>query len=243
VRPYPSYRWPYGAPYRPLSPYHPGDRDFGSVEPYDRGGVGTYRTVCVRLCDGFYFPLSYATTRSGLARDADSCTASCGAEARLFYYPTAGGEIESAVDLTGFAYGELPNAFKYRKRLVQGCRCRPQPWTETELQRHRAYAEQGTQTAGGGEAPLPGSEPGTPRQTVGAGEGAGTSAEPSSTRGAAAEPVHRAPVDDTRVIQRPAPVARQAPQPFWPFGNGGSTWGSNTSRYVWPGDRYGFPNY
>ena len=45
------------------------------------------------------------------------------------------------VDLTGMAYSTLPNAFKYRKTLVEGCRCRPQPWSEAELQRHRAYAQ------------------------------------------------------------------------------------------------------
>ena len=39
------------------------------------------------------------------------------------------------------AYAALPNAFKYRKTLVEGCRCRPQPWSEAELQRHRGYAQ------------------------------------------------------------------------------------------------------
>ena len=27
----------------------------------DRREGGTYRTLCVRLCDGFYFPISYST--------------------------------------------------------------------------------------------------------------------------------------------------------------------------------------
>ena len=44
------------------------------------------------------------------------------------------------VDLTGRAYGSYPTAFKYRKTLVEGCGCRPQPWSETERARHRAYA-------------------------------------------------------------------------------------------------------
>src|SRR6185369_3937727 len=34
---------------------------------------GQYRTLCVRLCDGFYFPISFATTRGQLADDARKC--------------------------------------------------------------------------------------------------------------------------------------------------------------------------
>src|SRR5690606_29512315 len=30
---------------------------------------GTYRTVCVRLCDGFFFPISFATTPDRFGAD------------------------------------------------------------------------------------------------------------------------------------------------------------------------------
>ncbi len=99
----------------------------------------TYRTLCVRLCDGYYFPISAAAPGSSLSRDADRCAASCGAEARLFYHPSDGGGAETMVDLTGMAYSALPNAFRYRKTLVEGCSCRPQPWSEAEAERHRHY--------------------------------------------------------------------------------------------------------
>jgi hypothetical protein len=154
ARPYPNYGRPYGSsgpygmsPYRspypslfgiPYSPYRP-NAGFDEDQAFVQGGA--VRTLCVRMCDGFYFPISYATPRSSLSRDADTCSASCGAEARLFYHPTIGGDVETMVDLNGMAYGAMPNAFKYRKTLVEQCRCRPQPWSETELQRHRAYAE------------------------------------------------------------------------------------------------------
>ena len=103
--------------------------------------VTTYRTLCVRLCDGFYFPISPATPQSRFARDADVCSASCGSEARLFYHPNVGGNVDTMVDLTGMAYSALPNAFKYRQAVVPSCRCRPQPWSEAEHERHRAYTE------------------------------------------------------------------------------------------------------
>src|SRR4029079_1162684 len=105
---YPSAR-PNPYPYQGYSPYRsiyvwPSPRPFDYQEPYQReegGRAGTYRTLCVRMCDGFYFPVSSATNGAGLSRDADACNASCGVEARLFYYPNAGGDIESMVDLTG----------------------------------------------------------------------------------------------------------------------------------------------
>jgi hypothetical protein len=96
----------------------------------------------VRLCDGYYFPISGAATHGSLARDADACAASCGAEARLFYHPKGDGDVDGMVDLTGMAYSSLPNAFKYRTGLVESCRCRPQPWSDAERQRHRGYTSE-----------------------------------------------------------------------------------------------------
>ena len=86
----------------PHSPYRlsPG----GFFSPTRPGGdepaqhpemVTTYRTLCVRLCDGFYFPISPATPQSRFARDADACSASCGSEARLFYHPNVGGNVDT----------------------------------------------------------------------------------------------------------------------------------------------------
>ena len=34
---------------------------------------GTYRTVCDRVCDGYYFPISATGTRSRLKQDARVC--------------------------------------------------------------------------------------------------------------------------------------------------------------------------
>ena len=108
------------------SPYaYPGYRPDASAAA--NPSIGTYRTLCVRLCDGFYFPISFATPEAGLARDAEQCRASCGLEARLFYHLNPGGSVETMMDLTGSAYSALPTAFKYRKSLVAGCLCQRQP--------------------------------------------------------------------------------------------------------------------
>jgi hypothetical protein len=111
---------------------HAPDGSPGGVYPGDRSDVAgpsvpaTYRTLCVRLCDGFYFPISFAVPESGFNRDAEQCRASCGPEARLFYHLNPGGSVETMFDLAGRAYSALPTAFTYRKTLVAGCSCRPQ---------------------------------------------------------------------------------------------------------------------
>lgn len=124
--------------------------NFGRMGPagygseYEGGGweedYGTYRTLCVRLCDGFYFPISDGVRRERLYNDSHACSQRCEGEARLFYYPTAGGSVETMVDLTGRRYADLPNAFHYRKALVNGCACKPAPWSAQEAARHQRYA-------------------------------------------------------------------------------------------------------
>ncbi len=102
---------------------------------------GKYTTMCVRMCDGFYFPISHSTSRGGFSRDAAACQDRCAnVEARLFYRPASSSEMKDAVDLTGRVYGRLPIAFKHRKTYVKGCTCRPAPWSAAERVRHRSYA-------------------------------------------------------------------------------------------------------
>ncbi len=131
VSPY-GYRAPLFSPYR--SPSHP-----GSEEPV-QSRTGAYRTLCVRMCDGFYWPISNAVSRNRFHRDANTCRASCGEEARLFYHPASQGDVSEMVDLTGRAYVKLPTAFRYRKALSDSCKCKPDPWAQSELDRHQRYA-------------------------------------------------------------------------------------------------------
>ncbi len=121
---------------RPI-PLTPSQYLASRAEP-DRGPK--FRTVCVRTCDGYYFPVSNATTRRNFERDARSCSASCGDQGRLFYAPDSD-QPDKLVDLSGRNYTELPNAFRYRKSLISGCACKPMPWSEEALARHRQYAE------------------------------------------------------------------------------------------------------
>ena len=102
--------------------------------------AGTYRTMCVRLCDGYYFPISFSATRDRLARDAKTCESSCGGQARLFIYRNPGADVEDMVDLRGQPYRQLSKAFLYRTEYVPQCRCKPNPWDAEAQERHRMYA-------------------------------------------------------------------------------------------------------
>ncbi len=90
-----------------------------------RAGGGTYRTLCVRTCDGYYFPISFKVTRSKFNTDSMVCLQSCtGGEARLFVHRNPGQELSGAVDLRCNRDVDLDNAFRYRKELVEGCGCK-----------------------------------------------------------------------------------------------------------------------
>jgi hypothetical protein len=126
-----SARNPFGLGSRPYDP----DDDEG-----DRRAYGTYRTVCVRLCDGYYFPVSFAVPAEHLERDRALCENRCGAQGRLFVHRNPGGAIEEAQDLSGRPYRQLKTAFLYRTEYVASCTCQPQPWDQASLDRHRLYA-------------------------------------------------------------------------------------------------------
>ena len=86
---------------------------------------GTFRTVCVRTCDGYYFPISYATSSDRFRDDEQTCQRMCPAsEVSLYSYHNPGEEIAQAVSLNGRPYSELPTAFEYRKKFNAACSCR-----------------------------------------------------------------------------------------------------------------------
>lgn len=100
---------------------------------------GSYRTVCVRTCDGYYWPISHSVTRDGFASDARQCESSCAGEAKLYFQSRHDPDPKSMVDLEGKPYTELKTAFLYRRTLTAGCGCRPAPWSVAERFRHHEY--------------------------------------------------------------------------------------------------------
>jgi hypothetical protein len=101
--------------------------------PRAANGAQTYRTLCVRLCDGFYFPVSFSTLPSHFEQDADVCSSHCAAPSELYYYPNPGGAVDQSVALkTQEPYSKLKFAFRYRKEYVNGCSCKAADYVPPE---------------------------------------------------------------------------------------------------------------
>jgi len=107
---------------------------------------GTFRTVCVRTCDGAYFPISFATMPARFPDDERTCKALCpAAEATLFTYRNPGEDINQAVSINGQPYASSPNAFRYRQEFNPSCACKAagQTWSDAlKSIDDRAAAEQ-----------------------------------------------------------------------------------------------------
>lgn len=92
------------------------------------GSGGRLRTVCVRTCDGGFFPVTSGASPLDFRRDQRVCARLCPqTETELFYQAldsVDSGEMVSTV--TGRLYRQLPAAFAYRTRGLpkpQACGC------------------------------------------------------------------------------------------------------------------------
>lgn len=112
------------------------DRLFGTNSGSPPAGQpmgNTYRTICVRTCDGFYFPVSYAVTQDHFREDELTCQRMCpAADVQLYTYHNPGEDVSQAISLNGRLYTELPTAFRYRTALTAQCSCRRpgQSWAD-----------------------------------------------------------------------------------------------------------------
>jgi hypothetical protein len=80
------------------------------------------RAVCVRLCDGSFFPLSAATGDNEAA-----CARQCpGAPTKVFFLASGSDQIDDAVSGDGQHYTALPVAFHYRLAVEYTCACKSQ---------------------------------------------------------------------------------------------------------------------
>jgi hypothetical protein len=102
-----------------------GDSPRGSANQFGNLPFATYRTLCVRLCDGYYFPVSFSTLPNHFQRDSDACQSQCAAPAELYYHQNPGGSVEQMVSANNQQpYTGLKSAWRYRKEYVHGCSCK-----------------------------------------------------------------------------------------------------------------------
>jgi Protein of unknown function (DUF2865) len=119
------------SPARPVAP------------PLGAGPYARFRTRCVRLCDGYYFPLSYGTDASDFGAEQQSCQSSCSSPAELFYEQSGDDDPSHMISVAGRPYDDLPNAYRYRRQYIESCRCHPEPWSaaaQAEYQRRAVMA-------------------------------------------------------------------------------------------------------
>lgn len=98
----------------------------------EKARLGGRTAICVRTCDGFFFPVNF----EGLtARDEHSqvCQALCPGADTMVMYMRLGAEIETAATRDGQAYTAFPFALKYRESRDNACYCRPPGTTAAQL--------------------------------------------------------------------------------------------------------------
>lgn len=109
---------------------------------------GSLRTLCVRACDGYFFPISSAATSADFGRDQRTCQMMCpGTETELFYHSVYGQESEDMVSVaTGRPYSEMPNAFRYRSGDAResGCGCNMAAFYKEMQRREKLFNNAGT---------------------------------------------------------------------------------------------------
>jgi hypothetical protein len=114
----------------------------------DTGMGGGYRTVCVRVCDGYFFPISFSTSQDRFRDDELTCQRMCPAsDVVLFAHRNPGEDMRQAVATDGRLYTEMPNAFKYKTEWNATCTCKQpgQSWANAVKDDPRAQTllEQG----------------------------------------------------------------------------------------------------
>jgi Protein of unknown function (DUF2865) len=100
----------------PLPFANEGDTSNPTTDGRSRVSISGGQAYCVRTCDGRYFPITASDNQSKAA----SCNSFCPASETKIVY---GGNIDNSVTEGGKPYSELPNAFRYRNEIVEGCTC------------------------------------------------------------------------------------------------------------------------
>jgi len=118
-------------PNRPSSPGGPAIPESNMTRMASTESGSRYRTLCVRMCDGFFFPISHDTPRSLFERDEKLCAARCpGTPVQLHIHRFPGQESEDMISVpTGLPYRDGENAFRYRQASWErpaNCGCAPE---------------------------------------------------------------------------------------------------------------------
>jgi Protein of unknown function (DUF2865) len=92
------------------------------------------RSFCVRLCDGYYFPVAPVGSEGDLNAHESLCSGLCpGAPTKLYIMPGGSERIEEAMSRDGHKYSALPVAFRHTGTSDNTCACRPDNIAHTKI--------------------------------------------------------------------------------------------------------------
>lgn len=117
----------FGVPDRPPPPSGMPELDGQPIDPNAEKREPTWgagRPVCVRTCDGFFFPL--ANSPGGRENQEDMCQALCPAAETEVFYMAGDGDIQNATRRGGGSYAGLANAGRYLRQFDASCSCKKQ---------------------------------------------------------------------------------------------------------------------
>jgi hypothetical protein len=117
-------------PQLPVPPPAPGLEADQPEEGKSRGGS---QAVCVRTCDGGFFPLTISARSADEDQLKELCQALCPNTEVSVYTKSPNAAIETAASLgEGASYSEMPNALKFRTSFDAACTCKPpdQSWAQ-----------------------------------------------------------------------------------------------------------------
>lgn len=124
------------------SPVLPGPEDAPTMMPVDPDAPAAppedsrsqlSRVICVRQCDGAFYPLAVDVSPDRIDGLDQICKAQCPNAQASAYSLRAEDDVGQAVAADGSTYQALPSAFAYQKASVPACSCRAPntSWAET----------------------------------------------------------------------------------------------------------------
>jgi len=112
--------------------------------PEDEAPRGGSMAVCVKSCDGSFFPVSYSAHRGNLDELNDLCHALCPNAEVTLYTRSLSRDMKSAVSIGGEPYRDSQNAFRFEKAVEPSCSCKApgQSWVQALADAERVLGSQ-----------------------------------------------------------------------------------------------------
>ncbi|MCZ7482320.1 DUF2865 domain-containing protein [Rhizobium rhizogenes] len=150
--------------------FRQGDREPGQagLSPYPNAAAeGGLRTLCVRTCDGSFFPIASNASPLDFRAQAEQCQKMCpGTQTELYFHSMTDQETSDMVSAeTGKPYRDLPTAFAYRNASTKapGCACNMAAYHE-DMQKQEEAARPQAEKPYSGITTIPSPQGDKPKQ-------------------------------------------------------------------------------